>query len=214
MQFDLNNLPQDHDLLRQMIIDLLTQLQEKDRRIEKLSHLLACLQRSQFGRKSEQLPLEQLLFAFAEAMRNGEVGTNPQAEVAAEAKVAGPDKVEKSSGNGHGRNPLPESLPRQRVEYPLHEEECTCQECGAPLERMGEEVTRQLEYVPASFIVREHVRVKYACRRCQGNVVVSSMPAQPIEKGLPGPGLLAHVLVSKYCDHVCHELVQERRFAA
>ncbi|MBE7558702.1 transposase [bacterium] len=49
--------------------------------------------------------------------------------------------------------------------------------------------------------MREHVRVKYA-RRCQGNVVVSAMPAQPIEKGLPGPGLLAHVLVSKYCDHL------------
>lgn len=202
MRFDLNNLPQDPALLQQMILDLLTQLREKDQRIEKLSHLLALLQRSRFGRKSEQVPLEQLLFAFAEAMRDGEVETNPQAEAATEAEAIKQDKPAKSSGNGHGRNPLPESLPRERVEYALPEEACKCQECGAPLERMGEEVTRQLEYVPASFIVREHVRVKYACKRCQGNVVVSAMPAQPIEKGLPGPGLLAHVLVSKYCDHL------------
>jgi transposase len=68
--------------------------------------------------------------------------------------------------------------------------------------RIGEEVKEQLEYVPASFYVLQTVRGKYACRRCEEGVVTAPVPAQPIDKGLPGPGLLAHVMVSKYADHL------------
>ena len=200
MTFDLNNLPQDYELLRQMIIDLLQTVKQQEQRIDKLTHLLARLQRSQFGSKSERIPLEQLLFAFADQLREGEAATEPEKEETKQEEQA--EKKNKSKQNGHGRKPLPEDLPRERIEYPLEESECRCKECGEALQRMGEEVTQQLEYRPASFFVREHVRVKYACRKCQGNVVVSEMPAQPIEKGLAGPGLLAHVLVSKYCDHL------------
>ncbi|HPM22197.1 MAG TPA: IS66 family transposase, partial [Thermotogota bacterium] len=66
---------------------------------------------------------------------------------------------------------------------------------------MGEEITEQLDYVPASFIVRQHVRVKYVCKNCQEGVAIADLPARPIERGRPGEGLLAHVLTSKYCDH-------------
>jgi transposase len=66
---------------------------------------------------------------------------------------------------------------------------------------MGEEITEQLDYVPASFIVRQHVRVKYVCKKCQEGVVIADLPDRPIERGRPGEGLLAHVLTSKYCDH-------------
>ena len=58
-----------------------------------------------------------------------------------------------------------------------------------------------MEFVPASFKVIEHVRLKYACRRCQEHVAIAAKPPQPIEKGLPGPGLLAHTVLSKYGDH-------------
>jgi transposase len=77
-----------------------------------------------------------------------------------------------------------------------------CRECSAELKQIGEEVSEQLEYVPASFFVHVHARIKYACPHCQGNVVSGSLPVQPIDKGLPGPGLLAHVLTSKYNDHL------------
>jgi transposase len=67
---------------------------------------------------------------------------------------------------------------------------------------IGQEVREQLEYVPASLIVLEHIRPKYACQTCEGNVVIADRLPEPIEKGLPGPGLLAHVAVSKYADHL------------
>jgi len=75
-----------------------------------------------------------------------------------------------------------------------------CEECGGERHAMGEEVTEQLDYRPASFFVRRFVRPKLACRRCE-TVKTAALPAQPIDKGRPGPGLLAHVLVSKYADH-------------
>jgi transposase len=68
-------------------------------------------------------------------------------------------------------------------------------------EKIGEETSEQLDYHPASLFVVEHVRPKYACRRCAGEVVIADMPNQPIDKGLAGPGLLAQVAVSKYGDH-------------
>ena len=66
----------------------------------------------------------------------------------------------------------------------------------------GEEIREQLDYIPASLIVIQHVRPKYACEACQAHVVIADRLPEPIEKGLPGPGLLAHVIVSKYADHL------------
>lgn len=200
MQLDLQNLPEDFSLLRQIILDLLSTLDEKDRRIETLKHQLAQLQRYQFGRKSEKIALEQLLFQYAGLQtepRSEKPSSNEKEESPAE-----PQPGKRSGAKGHGRSPLPEHLPRHRIEYPLSEEACRCQQCGEALGKIGEEITQQLDYQPASFHINEHVRIKYACRKCQGNMVISELPPQPIEKGLPGPGLLAHVLVSKYADHI------------
>ena len=74
--------------------------------------------------------------------------------------------------------------------------------CGAHLVKIGEETSEQLDYQPASLFVTEHVRFKYACQACEGHVVTAALPAQPIEKGRPGPGLLAQVLTAKYADHL------------
>jgi transposase len=122
-----------------------------------------------------------------------------------ERQAASPPPVPKApvpSASRHGRVPLPKHLPRERLEYHPPQEALVCPGCGQPKERMGEEITEQLDYVPASFLVRQHVRVKYACKKCQEGVVIADLPARPIERGRPGEGLLAHVLTSKYCDHL------------
>jgi transposase len=188
MRVDLDKLPDDLAFLKQMVCDLAGALKDRDALIQQLKHQLALLRRHQFGRKSEKVDSAQLLLAFAQLQ-----GVGPPAP---------PPPPKKPKSNGHGRKPLPEDLPRERVEHDLPPERKRCGKCGAELERIGEEVTRQLDYVPASFVVREHVRMKYACKRCEETIVLAPLPPRPIEKGLPGSGLLAHVLVSKYADHL------------
>ena len=77
---------------------------------------------------------------------------------------------------------------------------CGCGECGGRLREIGRDVSEQLEYVPGRFKVVRHVRPKLACVRCQ-RVFQAAAPSRPISRGLPGPALLAHVMVGKYCDH-------------
>ena len=107
-------------------------------------------------------------------------------------------------GRPHGRRPLPAHLPRYRLEHPVAPGDLTCP-CGCARRRIGEEVTEQLDTHPASLFVLQHVRPKYACTdpACIHSpaVVIADKPPQPIEKGLPGPGLIAHVITSKYADH-------------
>lgn len=98
---------------------------------------------------------------------------------------------------GHGRRPLPRSLTRERVKLELSEAERACPHCAKTMERIGEEVSERLEYVPASLTVIEEARAKYACS-CGGALKTAAKPAQPIEKGLAGASLLAQVAVSKY----------------
>jgi len=145
-----------------------------------------------FGRRSEKLdPDQQMLFDLLEQK------IQPQT---AEPKPVVPKPPAQPSAR-NGRVPLPKHLPRERTEYHPPQEALTCPACGQAKERMGEEITEQLDYVPASFIVRQHVRVKYVCKKCQEGVAIADLPARPIERGRPGEGLLAHVLTSKYCDH-------------
>lgn len=101
----------------------------------------------------------------------------------------------------YGRQRLPKSLRRQRVVFDLAEHEKQCPHCRSELKRIGEEISKRLEYMPASMLVIEEARQKYAC----GNgctIVTAEKPISPIEKGLPGPGLLARAVISKYGDHL------------
>jgi transposase len=104
---------------------------------------------------------------------------------------------------------LPAHLPReQQVHRPkatsahrdAADQACGCSACGGRLRQIGVDVSEQLEYVPAHFKVVRHVRPKLACVACQG-IFQAAAPSRPIARGLAGPGLLAHVMVAKYCDH-------------
>jgi transposase len=100
------------------------------------------------------------------------------------------------------RRPLPDNLPKEvrRIEIPESGRKCPC--CGETRCEMGVETSQQLEFIPATFKVIEFQRVKYACKKCEENVVVAEEPAKPIEKGLPGPGLCSYVILSKFGDHL------------
>ena len=107
----------------------------------------------------------------------------------------------------HGRQNLPEHLERIVIEHDLPADQLPCPCCGKPRHRIGQEITEQLEYLPACFKVLRHVQYKYACDGCEQNgdnpsIELAPKPPQPIEKGLAGPGLLAYVIVSKLADHL------------
>lgn len=197
MAGDLAALPQHPDDLRQYCLQLLATLHEKDHVIDTLSHQLELFRRYLYGRRSEKLDPGQLLLEFASWAKTMNEAPAPTAPDTTPAPApASPPR------RGHGRTPLPALLPRRRIEHTLPDAECTCRTCGEALVKIGEETSEQLDYTPASLFVIEHVRLKYACAACEGNVVTSAMPAQPIDKGRPGAGLLAQVITAKFTDHL------------
>src|SRR6266568_7069577 len=117
----------------------------------------------------------------------------------AQAQAAPPfEAAPQPSGEKPARRPLPEHLPREQV---VHQSACACPDCGGELRRLGDDVSEILEYVPEHFKVVRHVRPKLSCARCQ-RIVQAAAPSRPIARGLAGPSLLAHILVSKYADHL------------
>jgi len=178
-----------------MIMELLTTLRDRDRQCEQLRHRLDQLLRRLYGPRAEKFdPNQPWLFPELPAAEQ----TKAPVEQPAAEETAAPAKKK----NGHGRRRLPDSLPRVRQTHVLSEAECACSECGTPRRKIGEEISEQLDYQPASLFVVEHVRCTYACPKCQGNVTTAEKPAQPIAKGLPGPGLLAQIVTSKYGDYL------------
>ncbi|MFO7477410.1 MAG: IS66 family transposase, partial [Methyloceanibacter sp.] len=156
---------------------------------EKLKAELALLKRVRYGRSSERIEQLELLIGELEA---------DEAEQEAEEPAAESDKPRSTSPTPRGRQPLPAHLPRERVE---HEAACACPACGSTrLSRVGSDERELLEYVPSSFKVVVHVRPKLSCRACE-TITQPPLPSLPIERGRPGPALLAHVLVAKYADH-------------
>ena len=196
---DLNVLPA--EALRALILtqhqELVTkheQLLSREREIEHLKLLLSKLHRMQFGRKSEKLArqIEQLELRLEELQSN----TDEKAP-----KPTEPSSVPASWGTSPTkitRRAWPENLPRQMRRH--EPKETVCPQCQGELRKLGEDVSEMLEYVPASFMVIRHVRTKLSCTKCDC-IVQAEAPSRPIDRGAAGPGLLAHVLVSKYCDH-------------
>jgi transposase len=157
--------------------------------IERLVLLVAKLQHMLFGRKSEKVlrQIEQMEFQLEDLQAGS---------VVEEAQLL--PSTERQAPAKPFRRPLPEHLPREvHTHMPAHE---ACPDCGGRLRELGEDVAEMLEYVRASFKVLRHVRPKLSCDRCDC-IVQAPAPSRPIDRGLAGPGLLAHVLVSKYADH-------------
>lgn len=188
-------LPNDLDLCHEIIRQQADTIRESQRRIEQLEHQIELLPRRQFGPRRESADPDQLRLFTGDASDDVPEATD---EVLPEPDRAKP----RQDWRRRGRQRLPEGLPRKRVEYELSSEELPCPDCGHPRTKIGEEVSEQLEYVPSSLHVIVHARFRYACRACQEHVAIAGKPPQPIDKGLPGPGLLAQTITSKYSDHL------------
>src|SRR5580692_3039016 len=182
-----SDLPDDVEILKQIVLEQRARLLSNKLQIEQLKLELSKLRRMQFGRSSEQLDekIAQLELTLEEL--EAREAALPPAVI-----VALPERLQPI------RRPLPESLPRETV---MHSSSPRCPECSAEMRVLGEDVAEMLEYVPSHFKVIRHVRPKLSCPKCQ-KIVQAEAPSRPIERGLAGPGLLAHVLVSKYCDHL------------
>lgn len=200
-------LPDDPVLLKRLIIERNQTIAQRDESIQLLSqdnqllrHRLAALLRSSYGPRAERFDPRQLLLFGLLVPRIESLAT-----------VSTP-KSKSSNHSRHGRQKLPDHLPRLPIEHDLSESEKACPCCGEQRRRIGQEKSEQLEHVPANFVVLEHIRHKYACGHCnsgrcqkcdgQAHVDLAAKPEQPIEKGLAGPGLLAYVVTSKLADHL------------
>ena len=180
---------------KRTLLDLVVDLRRQNRHLEhRIQHLL----RKMYGPSSERLSPDQLRLAFAE----DEVEPPPPEDMAPDDEEALEPKKKGKRKRGHGRAPLPKNLPRERVAHEPDASDLVCPCCGEEKARIGEETSEELEYVPASMLIVEHVRGKYACRYCEDGVVIADPPVRPIEKGRAGPGLLAKVVVAKYADHL------------
>ena len=181
---------------RQVIERRETQLKEQSALIEKLKFELARLKRWRFGKSTEGLSAEQLVLWESEL--DGDIAALQSRLDALEAEKQRAGKADDEQKRQPKRRPLPESLPRVEVLHDLASKDCPT--CGQGLERIGEEVSEQLDLIPAKFFVRRHVRPKYCCRHCE-RLHTAALPAQPIDKGIAAPGLIAQVAVAKYLEH-------------
>ena len=182
------------DALAQTLRELATERKENDRLREQIRLYL----QKQFGPSSEKLSKDQLkIFNESELLSEPEEEeTSPDGSTMDDSGPSDPGRPRRKKG----RRPLPPSLPRRDVIHDLEPDEKICPHDGHELQRIGEEVSEQLEFVPSKVEVIRNIRLKYACPHCEECVRTSPLPPQPIPKSMAAPGLLAQIAVSKYCD--------------
>jgi transposase len=187
-------LPEDVSLCHQMILELQQIVQREQRLSAGLQRQLEQLLRRLYGPRAEKFdPQAYALFPELKALMEQPAPKpeQPAAEAAPAPKKASP-----------GRRPLPASLRREQHRYELPEEQRQCPHCQITCEPLSAEISEQLDYIPASLFAHQHIRCTYACPQCKSHVVSAPKPPQPIDKGLPAAGLIAHVAVCKYSDHL------------
>lgn len=180
-----DELPDDVPLLKGIIGGLEEQVSSLQKQVD-------WFKRHVFGRRSERVVDDpNQLELLSTALQTSEPAPVETQEIASHSRRKHP-----------GRREIPEGVPRERTEY--FPEETVCTGCGKELSRIGEEVTKELDYQPASLLLREHARIKLACSCCKSGVQIGELPAGVplIDKGRVGPGLLAQIVTSKYCDHL------------
>lgn len=200
---DINTLPNDPEHLKALLFKQAEQLQDKDKQLAEnetelryLREQVNLLIHRRFAASSEKHPGQHELFDEPERL---------VVEQDQEAAQAGDDDTSVINVSSHqrqarGRKPLPEHLPRIEVIHDLDEADKVCAVDGHPLHKVGEEVSEQLEIIPAQFRVIRNIRIKYGCRACETGIKTAAMPAQLIPKSMATPGLLSYIAVSKYAD--------------
>ena len=184
-------LPDNIEALKRLVLEQQALIEQRQLEIERLRLILARLRRERYGRSSEVLDreIEQLELTLEEAEET-HAAIQMQAGSVAEATVEKPV-----------RQDLPSHLPR---ELNVHEAPvaagCTCPDCGGALRAMGEDVTEVMERIPERFMVVRHVRPKFSCASCE-KVIQAPAAQRPFAGGMAGASVIAHVLVSKFCDH-------------
>lgn len=178
------DLPDDNDALKAMIVSMDKELRGRDLLIEKLRFQLAGQLRHRFGASSEALDQLQLVLEDSEITQGAETPSTPEPEAEPKTHPV--------------RKPLPDHLPRHDQVLSPGE---ACTSCGGKLKQVGEDVTEELEYIPGRFVANRIIRPRMACTCCEA-FHQAELPSRPIDRGRPGAGLLAHVVVSKYADHL------------
>lgn len=185
--------------LRTLVAGLMGEVEQKERANlhlktlnDKLTHELAILKRHRFARRSESLNAQQ--GSLLDELVDADIGA-----IEEELARVGESRVDSlKQKRSPKRTPLPPELPRTVI---AHEPDSTTCRCGCQLTRIGEDVSEKLDYTPGTFSVERHVRGKWICGQCE-SLIQAPVPAQVIDKGLPTGGLLSHVLVAKYADHL------------
>jgi len=183
----IETLPDDPNELKAML------LAERARN-ERLVQIIKEMQRHRFGRRAETLPEDQMLLALEEVEQT-EAGAAAQTEA-----NSAPEREKAARKRRTNRGALPTHLPRIETIVDIDDKTCPC--CKGELHRIGEDVSERLDVIPAQFRVLVTRRPKYACRACEEGVAQAPAPARLIEGGLPTEATVAHVLVSKYADHL------------
>jgi transposase len=189
VQIDLAALPDDPDVLQRMLREVVPELQAEN---EKLLLLVERLLRHRFGPRSEKLDLDQLRLGLEDEEQGA--AEDEAARDAAEA----PERPRRTQPANRNRGALPAHLPRFEVIIDVESKQCPC--CGGTLHMIGEDRTEQLDIVPAQLRVKVLCRPRYGCRGCEGAVVQAPAPERPIDGGMATEALIAHVVVSKFCD--------------
>ena len=205
MDIDINDLPNDVEGLKALVVQLLGVLQSMQAKIETLTEEVTywkdkhdrvleqfkLSQQRQFGRSSEVYPDQGLLFETALDLEE-----MPEAQTNASVTISSYERRHPV------RKPLPSHYPREQIIYDLSDEEKQCTCCGEAKKKIGEAISEQLAVVPRQHKVIQHVRYKYACPDCQEGVSIPPMPKLLLPKSLASASLVSHIIVSKYEDHL------------
>ena len=189
VQIDLAALPDDPDVLQRMLREVVPELQAEN---EKLVLLIQRLLRHRFGPRSEKLDLDQLQLV----LEDEEQGAGGRRSRQTGGRAV--EKRRRTEAANRNRGALPAHLPRFEVIIDVESKDCPC--CGGALHVIGEDRSEQLDLVPSQLRVKVVCRPRYACRACEGAVVQAPAPERPIDGGMATEALIAHVVVSKFCD--------------
>jgi transposase len=174
--------------LREAITSLQAKLESTEQERQLLSRLLKNLRGQIYGKTSEKLAPGQQTFDFLGELEQEIEDEQPDDKPKRKPKCRKPDSI-------------PDTVERERINLDVDPELRVCSCCQIEMDCIGEDVTSELEYIPARFVLKQYVRPKYACKTCQDGVLQEALPKRPIKKGLPGVGLLTQVLVAKYVEH-------------